>query len=350
MKRLSYPVGLILSGLALSACCVFIFECAGARDPVDNSLYKFSAVGEVRPMVGSTLLFGDSQDPLANMRPFLLERDATLADFAGALAIDCVPAYRPDPITWDPDWLSSLSSSNVRVLNLADDHALDCGQESLASSLNYFMSEGFNVVGAGLDAEQARSPIYLYRGPVKVSIMSVTLDRPPEEVVQAGKAAPSFYERQSMINGLQEMKKKATYRIVVFHWPERDYPEMSEDELALVREAVNFGADLVLGHGPRSAGGLMRIRGTWVVLGMGAFTGEPIKDQPNKAADGLALSAEFTAGRMMNLRLSAVEVLEGKPSMVRGERGASILSGMVAGSDTEVSDNATLIGDILYLK
>ncbi len=326
-----------------------LLSCVRGRDRgPEQALLTFAAAGELRPLSGERALPpGLADGGLARALPALSGRDLVMFDLAGALAEDCEPASRPSPIRWAPEVLDDLRAANLKIVNLADDHALDCGPAALSIGIERLLANGFYVTGAGRDPVEARSPVYLAVGGVSVSIMSFLMQQASVAPPCDDCPGPAAYERQAMIAGLQEMKRRAAFRLVVFHRPEEQGPRLDEKTMAAVTTAIDYGADLVLCYGPASAGGLERVRGRWAVGGMGRLSGP---SGNSGRLDGLVLSAEFGDSRMMNLRLAPVKIENGVPRQLRGEPGRLALRGLLDSAGGNAADNSSLVGDILYLK
>jgi poly-gamma-glutamate synthesis protein (capsule biosynthesis protein) len=328
---------LVLAALLTSAC-------PRVPEHTETPKFTFTVVGELRPFSAT-----EPEKLFVELVPFFQSRDVVLADLAGVLASDCQP--RPGALSpfWDAAGTAFISQANLKALSLADDHALDCGWPSLNATLESLQAQGFYVVGAGQDPGAAAAPLYLSRQGVTIAVVSFLM-APPEAVSSCDDCpGPALYQRHRLNDALQEMKGRVQHRLLVLHLTERERPGFSEEELARVREAVDFGADLVIGYGPSGAGGLYRVRGRWAIASMGRLSGEP-GPEASKICDGFILSAEFTQDRILNLRLSATSLQAGQARLLRGGEGEKVLRQLLLSSSPEVQDNATLIGDILYLK
>jgi len=344
MKKLCY-----IMLIAVIAACMFGCPRRGATP--DEQMIKFTAAGEVRPSAAGNPLFqsGDATTAMPDVLPFLVERDLVMSDFGGGVELGCQPLLREEVLRWKPEWLSLLYQTNIRVLNLANDHSLDCGRDALSRSMSNMLSQGFYIFGAGKDQKEAHSPVYLTVKGVTISVVGFLFHSPPGLDPCDDCTGPSFYDRQALINSLKEMKRRADHRLVVFHWEERESAVLSEKEMAAVREAFDFGADLVLGYGPETAGSIQRIRGKWAIGSVGRLTGE---DSAGGGANpaGMMVSMEFTRSGINNLRLIATDLDNGRPRLLRGEEGTRTLNSLVSASSDEVQDNVKIIKDILYLK
>ncbi len=325
--------------------------CARPKKPGQAPVLAFSAAGELRPAAGGQGLFAGQKgrDVFADVKPLFLSRDLVMADFSAGFDQGCQPLRAEQSLRWSPEWMPILSAANLKVLMLADGHALDCGREALSLGMNAMLGQGFYLTGAGRNQKEAGSPVYLTRNGITVSLLSFLM-QPVTGLDECGDCAgPAVYERGTLINSLAEMKDRAQHRVLCLHFGPRDLPGLSGQELSVAKEGIDYGAELVIGYGPATAGGIYRIRGTWVIGSMGRLTGDAA-DAPLKSADGFILSAEFASDKIMNLRLAAVELQDGKPVLLRGDAGARALSDVLAKSDPDVQDNVKLIGDILYLR
>jgi hypothetical protein len=338
-------VGFALAVLAMAA------GCARPKKPGQVPVLAFSAAGELRPVAGGQSLFAGQKgrDVLAEVKPLFLSRELVMADFSAGFDQGCQPLRGDESLRWSPEWMPLLSAANLKVLMLADGHALDCGREALSLGMNAMLGQDFYLTGAGRNQKEAGSPVYLTRNGITVSLLSFLLQPVTGLDLCADCTGPAVYDRTALINSLTEMKDRAQHHLLCLGFAPRDLPGLSDQELAVARQGIDYGAELVIGYGPATAGGLYRIRGTWVIGSMGRLTGDAA-DAPLKSADGFILSAEFALDKIMNLRLAALELQDGKPVLLRGDAGAKALSDVVAKSGPEVRDNVKLIGDILYLR
>lgn len=326
---------------ALLAAAFVSAGCARLRGPsTEGKMLLFSAVGELRPVGANGDLFG-SADPLAELKPFLADRSLVMADLAGG--IDC-RTESPSGLAWKPEWTEALAAANLRIQSLADDHALDCGPTALAAGINRLLLREFYLVGAGPDQKMARAPVYLTRDGLSLGLVAF-LAAPLPGATCDNCPGPAVYDRRALISALNEMKSRSDFRVAVLHFTERSGADLPAEDLAIAREAVDYGANLVIGYGPPTAGAISRIRGRWVIGSLGRALGGN-----GPECDGLLLSAEFTPDKIMNLRLLPIALLDGKPRILRGEPATTALRKIIDAAPADAQANMNLVGDILYLK
>ncbi len=341
-----------LRGLCLIflACAVLMSGCAREKKGLksEESLIRFSALGDVMLDRGvrREIEKNGPDWPFLQVNSFLEDRDFVYANLETALDHGCQPLAKKEVFRMPVELIGGLSGSGINIYNLANDHSLDCGRESLIQMMSWLSASGFHPVGAGQNQDQARAPIYLLHGGITLGILSFTTFPVEGSEYCEACAGPSYYDREALIRYMDEMQKRSDYRVVTFHWGS-EYSLLPDSwQVKLAHEAVDFGADLVIGHGPHLLQSIEKVRGKWIIYSLGNFVYDQIFPG---GQEGAILCAEFRPGRMMNLRLLPLRIQNGQPAFVRGEDARKILQGILDRSAREDRGQSTIIEDILYL-
>jgi hypothetical protein len=328
----------LISTVLLTASCSSLLS---NKQQENGAIFKFTVAGELAPSAEGKLLFA-GKGPFAELESFLQSRDVVMADFAGAVC------NSGDAYSWRMNWLDGMTNSGLRAFNLANDRSLSCGKDGLGRTMSGMSERGLYVIGAGLGPREASTPIYLTSNGITVGVASFLIDKPAQMEGCEDCPLPSVYERSNLLRAIADMRRQADHIIIFLHYSERDQPDLERTELRLARTALALGADMVIGYGANTGGGLRRYRGKWIISGMGKLTGKSADGF--EAVDGLLLSMEFTKSDIMNPRLAPLSIKGGLPTVLRGEEAASKLQGLLNASTPEVRENATLHRDILYLR
>ena len=72
----------------------------------------------------------------------------------------------------------ALVAGGIDCVSLANNHALDYGEEALADTLRALDEAGVAHTGAGMDLEQAIEPVFLARGGLRVAVAALTDNMP----------------------------------------------------------------------------------------------------------------------------------------------------------------------------
>jgi poly-gamma-glutamate capsule biosynthesis protein CapA/YwtB (metallophosphatase superfamily) len=146
--------------------------------------------------------------------------------------------------------LELLRHLGVGCVTLANNHALDYGEQALLDTLDLLAAEGIACTGAGRNEREARAPALVERNGFRLAVFGVA-DHPedfaagPESpgiaFAPLGRALPAWLE-----SGIGAVDADAT--LVTPHWG----PNMVQAPVAPVRAAaaalVDAGATLVAGH------------------------------------------------------------------------------------------------------
>jgi capsule synthesis protein PGA_cap len=151
-----------------------------------------------------------------------------------------------------PAAIEALKAMNIRAVGLANNHALDFGEEALADTLDLLRRAGIATAGAGLGSDAARSAAVVSAHGVRVGLIAVTDD--PVEYAAAperwGVALANMRDEPPswLLERVTEARERCDVLIVFPHWG----PNMSARPARWQRRAASSlraaGADLVAGH------------------------------------------------------------------------------------------------------
>ena len=151
-----------------------------------------------------------------------------------------------------PPWATqALTHLGVNCVTLANNHALDFGQDALLDTLAHLDTAGIQAVGAGSDLERARAPAVFEANGFRLAVLAVT-DHPPDYAAgpELGGVAYADLRRDPAPEWVSERiaAVDADAVLVTPHWG----PNMASDPVAHVRQAgprlIQAGATVVAGH------------------------------------------------------------------------------------------------------
>jgi poly-gamma-glutamate capsule biosynthesis protein CapA/YwtB (metallophosphatase superfamily) len=175
------------------------------------------------------------------------------------LNLECCVSERgspwPDPgkpffFRAPPVAVELLLHLGVDCVTLANNHALDYGEEALLDTLGYLRAAGIATVGAGVDVAEARSPAVLEAGGIRLAVLGVS-DHPEE--FAAGPARPGI-ALADLPEGVPPWLltaiggSDADAVLVTAHWGPNMTPEPLPYVRAAARQLLGGGATLVAGH------------------------------------------------------------------------------------------------------
>lgn len=185
--------------------------------------------------------------------------DITAGVDAFVLNLECCISERgspwPDPakrffFRAPPSAIRVLEDLGVSCVTLANNHALDFGEEALLDTVRTLDEAGIRHVGAGRDLDEARAPATLDTGGLRVAVLGAT-DHPADYAAGPDRPGVAFAD---MREGVPEWLTRsiravdADVVLVTPHWG----PNMTAEPLPFVRAGaralIDAGATLIAGH------------------------------------------------------------------------------------------------------
>ena len=175
-----------------------------------------------------------------------------------------------------PSAAEALAVLGVDCVSLANNHALDFGEEALQDTFDHLARVGIAWAGAGGDVDRARAPAVLAAGAFRLGVLSLC-DHPEDFAAGHGRPGVAFADLK---RGVPDWVSAAVRSVeadavlVTPHWG----PNMVRSPVPHVRRAarslVKAGAALVAGH---SAHVFHGVRGR-VLFDLGGFIDDYVVD------------------------------------------------------------------------
>lgn len=169
--------------------------------------------------------------------------------------------------------LKEIKQRNFQLVNLANNHAKDFGNEGLVYMLGQLKQQNIDYIGAGLNQLEAEQPIELSYKDQKVVIFNGYWHRIPAYLEfdfyalgkQSGVASLS-----GLLQVIQTYKKQFpnTKIIVIAHWGV-DFKQVHPKQIEIAEQLIESGVDLILGHGAHTLQSISTIKQKPVIYSMG---------------------------------------------------------------------------------
>ena len=217
-----------------------------------------------------------------------------------------------------PSSLSALAAFDV--MSVANNHIMDAGYQGLADTLAGLRANGVVPVGAGAGLAEARRPVFVERGGVKVGFLAYTTVYAPgfeawsaragcatievhtvyrEELGQPGTRPQiqTFVDppaKARVARDVAAARAACDVLVVSMHWGVHNLPAVLADyEVELGHALVDAGADVVLGHHQHIVKGVEVYAGRPILYGLGNFL---FDTSTEKVLERSAVAMEAFAG------------------------------------------------------
>jgi poly-gamma-glutamate capsule biosynthesis protein CapA/YwtB (metallophosphatase superfamily) len=216
-------------------------------------------------LAGDTMLGRSVADRLASAPPDSLfapevvqvirEADLFVLNLECCISDRGEPWYRPGkPFFFraPPVAAEALAHLGVSCVTLANNHALDFGERALLDTFDHLASAGIAWVGAGPNVDQARAPVVLEAGGIRLGVVGFT-DHPEDFAAGSDSAGVALAGLERGIpawlsDTIRSVRSRCDAVLITPHWG----PNMTAEPVGHVRRAaeglVAAGATVVAGH------------------------------------------------------------------------------------------------------
>lgn len=190
-----------------------------------------------------------------------------------------------------PKSAESLAVAGFDIMTVANNHFGDQGQQGMVSTFDLLAAQGIDFFGGGLNEEKKHNPIIRQVGDLKIAFLGYAYG-PSYYGMTATKAGTALMDIDQLEKDMAVAKAAADVIIVTFH-DGAEYTEKSgAHQQAFARAAVDFGADIVIGHHPHVVQERELYKGKYIFYSLGNF----VFDQgfSEETRRGLALMLTLT--------------------------------------------------------
>lgn len=310
---------------------LMLLSCAGGA-PADLPVHTLAFGGDfmLGRQLNEAVLDPAARSKVLGQVEILRTADLTLINGEGTITQGGVLVAKGEdsPNTWRvaPAAVDMLVDAGVDVVTMANNHAGDYGPDVVREGVQRLRLAGIDVTGAGLDADDARTPVYRLVGDTVVAFVGIDLthvrayaaakDRPgtfalsvkPKDVDATVKALGKV---------LEEARKHAHVVLLTPHWGPNWREEPLPELRTLAGRLLDAGFDGILGHSAHTHQGVELVDGKPVIYDAGNLGIPHGGNTP--AHRGMLYEIQFTragitavTGYPLNVRPNNTTVATGK--------------------------------------
>lgn len=199
----------------------------------------------------------------------------------------------------DPSEVKILNEMGVDMVSLANNHALDFGEEALVDTMDTLKGASIEYGGAGNNLEEAKEIKYLDANGKKIAILCASRVIPVGSWNATSTKPGLFttYDPTALCQQIEESKKNADVSIVFVHWGLERKERPEEYQRTMGKQFIDAGADMVIGAHSHCLQGMEFYNGKLITYSLGnfIFNGRSVDTMALKAVVGKDnnITAEF---------------------------------------------------------
>ncbi len=311
-----------VSGIALAADFTSAFNTETYTAPAEDTA-KLVFVGDINlgALVRDSVEKnggGDYSFPFAPVGSYLSNFDlavgnleSIISDKGSAIKIVTGVAFRAEPAA-----LSGLISAGFDIVNVANNHAGDYGEEGMVDSFRRLKASGIDYIGGGDDYAAAHKPVIKEIKGMKIALLGYTNVQMYMDSWYAGQVPVSrwiatdsrpgvawahdtrfktFGDIASMAADIKAARAVSDVVVIMVHFGMEYTSEPTQEQRDLAHAAIDAGASMVIGHHPHVCQPVEEYNGGFIAYSLGNF----VFDQTAAGTTtGMVVEASFVKGKM----------------------------------------------------
>lgn len=237
---------------------------------------------ELQLVASGDILLGGSAAPVLNRNGYDFAFDATRDILSAAdLAVGNLEAPLTDSedeyidkrfrFKVPPRAVDALKRAGFDVLTLANNHMVDFGHQGVIDTVSCLREAGMQCSGAGADIDQARQAAMVDVDGTTVALLAYSNTFPKEFYATRTRPGTAPGYPGYFIPDIKKTRKQADVVVVSFHWGGEALGKPKDYQQALARQAIDAGAQVVLGHHPHVLQGVEFYGGGVIYYSLGNF-------------------------------------------------------------------------------
>jgi len=243
----------------------------------------------------------DFKFPFLKIVSFLKEADLLIGNLEGPISdkdkkVGSIYSFRMDPKA-----IEGLTFAGFDILSLANNHIFDYGREAMEDTFLRLKKADIDYIGTGFnEIDACSSKIKEVRG-TKIAFLSFTNLSSPFWQAKADVSGICWLSKENLEKAIKKAKNEADLVVVSFHFGNEYVKKANLEQKNFAHLAIDFGADLVVGHHPHVIQEIEEYNGKYIAYSLGNF----IFDQ--------AFSKETMEGLILKVTLENKKIKEVVP-------------------------------------
>jgi len=185
--------------------------------------------------------------------------------------------YRRDAtavLSNDPEIVNFISRHKDCVVNLANNHIMDYGNEGLYETLDILKKNKIKYLGAGKNYSEANQELILNVKNKSIAFIACTSNEARVGAIIAegdNSGCASYDNVANLLTKIKILKNKVDTVCVLLHWGYEYFQYPDPDQINIAHNLVDAGADFVISHHPHVIQGIESYKKALISYSTGNF-------------------------------------------------------------------------------
>ncbi|OGY34345.1 MAG: AmmeMemoRadiSam system protein B [Candidatus Andersenbacteria bacterium RIFCSPLOWO2_12_FULL_45_8] len=256
--------------------------------------------------------------PFEKISQFLRGIDIVSGNLEGTIITD--HKQTPDfstKFSFSPRVAKTLRLNNFSLVSLANNHALDYGENGLKETSGFLKQFEIDTSGHPSKIEGTKVATKDVRGQ-KIAFASFNFTGP-------------YPKEQEAYELVKNFKEKNNFVVVNIHWSEEYALKANDFQKIVAHNLIDSGADLIIGHHPHVVQEIEQYKNKIIFYSLGNFIFDQYFSKYTK--EGLTIGTTLNDQEVI-YRLFPINIVQSQPSLMTGARAQEWLGDLSTRSDS----------------
>ncbi len=218
-----------------------------------SNLIKIGFAGDVMigRLVNEKISIADYDYPWGNVLRLLRKNGLNITNLETTLTKSADEADKIFTFKAQPDRVECLTRAGIGIVNIANNHILDFGEEGLIETIDVLDNAGVKHIGAGKNISEAKRPAIFKKNGMAVGIIGCT-DNEPSWKAGEDKAGTNYldipYDFDVLNKDILALRNKVDIIVLSIHWGPNMRLRPSKGFRNFAHKCIDAGADIIHGH------------------------------------------------------------------------------------------------------
>jgi poly-gamma-glutamate synthesis protein (capsule biosynthesis protein) len=216
----------------------------------------------------------------------------------------------------EPGFARELKQAGFNIVNVANNHASQHGDETFHETVRILREEGIAVCGVrGTDGWTTEPAMVARRPDARLGVLAYC-QRPR----QYANAVPPYAEGtlETICADVRRLRPAVDHVVVSLHWGEEFVGQPSRDEVAMARAIIDAGARVIIGHHPHVVRPVEQYGDAIIAYSLGNFVADMLWQEPFR--QGAVLECTVPPTGAVRATVSATYIDADYRPAITGER------------------------------
>lgn len=214
---------------------------------------------------------GDYNFVFAAIRRDLERYDFIIGNLEGPVSNIGIDKKNLYSFRMNPKIISVMKEVGFTTVSVANNHMGDWGIEAMEDTFYNLEKGGIKVIGGGNNLDDAIKPKILEKNGVSIAILAFSQFGNRDYGATDENPGIAIISETNLRKGIDLVRENSDIVVVNFHFGDEYQEKQNSYQEKYAKMAIDFGADLVVGHHPHVVQPVEQYKNTYIAYSLGNF-------------------------------------------------------------------------------